>query len=78
MSESNLPLTEDAIKREQLSSDFANLSEDFDKFSEEWPSCSMHLQRLPASPNVSRSTPVKVSGTCAIGSNIRLLATGRK
>jgi len=35
MSESKLPLTEDAIKREQLSSDFVNLSDDFGKFSEE-------------------------------------------
>ncbi|WP_281556281.1 hypothetical protein [Thalassomonas sp. RHCl1] len=35
MSESNLPLTEDEIRREQLSSDFVNLSDDFSKFSEE-------------------------------------------
>ncbi|WDE10380.1 hypothetical protein [Thalassomonas haliotis] len=35
MSESKLPLTEEAIQREKLSSDFVNLRDDFSKFSEE-------------------------------------------
>ena len=35
MSESKLPLTEDAVKKEQLSGDFVDLSDDFGKFSEE-------------------------------------------
>jgi len=35
MSESKLLLTEDAIKKEKLSGDFVDLSDDFGKFSEE-------------------------------------------
>jgi len=35
MSESKLPLTEETIKRDKLSGDFVDLSDDFGKFSEE-------------------------------------------
>ena len=35
MSDSKLPLTEEAIKKDKLSSDFVDLSDDFGKFSEE-------------------------------------------
>ncbi|WDE13946.1 hypothetical protein [Thalassomonas haliotis] len=45
MSESNLPLTEDAVEREPLSSDFVNLNDDFSKFSEE---CAFSFDALAA------------------------------